>query len=340
MHEQEISFTPLISDLLHEESCVVIPDLGAFLVTEKPAKLDINNGKLIPAHQFISFNTKLNHQDGLLAIALQQQSGKAFEECARIVAEEVRKFKSKQQNILEINDVGKLVKAKDSITFFPSPHLRVLASDYGLQETLLLPLNKVNATLSEFSEQAKSTKNRTRTLITLSGAAAACIALIWGSVSLSTQYNQALVKMGWLPAPAYKPEQVFEITYTPLSASEANTELSSATRFSFYWNEASTEPNSGVYIVPESETTNEGTPSTNDKKHSFDVIVGAFANMNKATKLCSKLRENGLHKANTLPNGSGLTLVSAGGYDSENEAFDVLHQVAVNYPDAWVKANN
>ena len=55
-----------IEDLLYRNECVVIPNFGAFITSLNSAQAN-NNGMILPPSKSISFNNKLQKNDGVLA---------------------------------------------------------------------------------------------------------------------------------------------------------------------------------------------------------------------------------------------------------------------------------
>ena len=60
------SIVHYISELLYYHDCVVIPEFGGFITTHKSSILDSNALKIYPPSKQISFNKKLQSNDGLL----------------------------------------------------------------------------------------------------------------------------------------------------------------------------------------------------------------------------------------------------------------------------------
>lgn len=62
-----------IVELLARQTCVIIPQLGGFVVNDCAAK--VVDGKFFPPRKELVFNPKLIHNDGDLAHALMRRNG-------------------------------------------------------------------------------------------------------------------------------------------------------------------------------------------------------------------------------------------------------------------------
>ena len=61
-----------ISHLLHLNDCVILPDFGAFILKSKSAY--IKNNEFCPPSKYVSFNSMLKDNDGLLAKFISEEN--------------------------------------------------------------------------------------------------------------------------------------------------------------------------------------------------------------------------------------------------------------------------
>ena len=83
-----ISIEKYIEKLLLKHDCVIIPNLGGFVTSYEPSYFDEESGLLYPPTRTISFNSRLNINDGLLVQAYMQAYDTNFPEANRIVERE------------------------------------------------------------------------------------------------------------------------------------------------------------------------------------------------------------------------------------------------------------
>lgn len=125
-----------IAYLLAHHECVVVPGLGAFVVS--PSGKGKNNrwGILSPPENFIVFNSEIKHNDGLLANSIAKEKKCSSEEANTLIDQYVT------QVIDSLNDgkrvkipwVGSLYSKDNENLFHPERTLSCNASNYGLTD--------------------------------------------------------------------------------------------------------------------------------------------------------------------------------------------------------------
>ncbi len=126
--------TDHIAYLLTHYDCVIVPDLGGFIVRNEPAV--ILPHKILPPRKVVSFNAQLSHNDGFLASKCAQKFGMKYNQALV----ELRTFvdnlliTAKQGESIEIGTLGNLfVNMASQMEFAPRP-LSSLPDNYGLSE--------------------------------------------------------------------------------------------------------------------------------------------------------------------------------------------------------------
>lgn len=74
----------LFIQLLHSKECVVLPELGSFIVRESPANYNQQSSTLKAASKTLFFNQFLKDNDGLLFSEIQKKEGVSFENAAEL----------------------------------------------------------------------------------------------------------------------------------------------------------------------------------------------------------------------------------------------------------------
>ena len=78
-----------IEFLLTRHDCVIVPGLGAFIVTTVPAVIDRVNRRVSPPSRSVMFNQAVTLDDGLLANSYARRLDLSFEEARQIVLKDV-----------------------------------------------------------------------------------------------------------------------------------------------------------------------------------------------------------------------------------------------------------
>lgn len=74
-----------IEYLLQQHDCVILPGIGALIATRVAARYDETNGKFLPPHRQICFNSAVTNDDGLLVNSISRRSGLEFEEARSVM---------------------------------------------------------------------------------------------------------------------------------------------------------------------------------------------------------------------------------------------------------------
>ena len=137
-----ILFDEILSELLMQNSCVVIPSLGGFVANTVSAAVDVQKGSIVPPRKAISFNRNLSNNDGLFVSKFAQKTSTSYNEADRAVANEVIQIKAKLnvgervhfENVgfIYLNDAGKIAFEQDR--FF-----NLLLASYGMGSLQFIP---------------------------------------------------------------------------------------------------------------------------------------------------------------------------------------------------------
>ena len=108
--------------LLHHD-CVIVPGLGAFIVTETPARLDVEKGVIVPPCRSIMFNQAVTTEDGLLTNSIVRKNGLSFEEARQVLFREVNYIKNElaANGRYSFGKIGTMmIGEENTLLFFPS----------------------------------------------------------------------------------------------------------------------------------------------------------------------------------------------------------------------------
>ena len=126
--------------LLQEHETVIVPGLGAFISSYKPAQLNEETEEITPPTKEIAFNRKIRNNDGLLVGIIASKEGITH-------GKALEKIENERENILYTLDKGETVTLENvgtlvhgsggDIQFEPAPGDDLLLDAFGLETTSL-----------------------------------------------------------------------------------------------------------------------------------------------------------------------------------------------------------
>lgn len=126
----------ILCPLLLRNDCVVIPALGGFVANYVSAKVDVNNGIILPPSKALSFNKNLVNNDGLIANYLAKNQSISYDEANSFIAKEVQQIKANlaQGKRVHFQNVGFLyLNNAGKVAFEQERFFNLLLSSYGLK---------------------------------------------------------------------------------------------------------------------------------------------------------------------------------------------------------------
>ena len=122
-----------LEDLLFRNECVTIPNFGSFISSLNSAKVN-SDGMFMPPSKSISFNNKIQKNDGVLANYISETNGISFDEAMDIIKLNVSNFKNDILNKKEIvfNKIGVISIKNNVLEFESSKSVNYLKEAYGL----------------------------------------------------------------------------------------------------------------------------------------------------------------------------------------------------------------
>ena len=82
-----------ISHLLHSNDCVILPNFGAFVLKSKSAYIEEN--EFFPPSKYVSFNSMLKDNDGLLAKFISEERKISYKKSLKLISDEVKVLNKK-----------------------------------------------------------------------------------------------------------------------------------------------------------------------------------------------------------------------------------------------------
>ncbi len=123
-----------IEELLHDHDCVIVPDLGGFITSKKPAYFNQFTSVFFPATKSILFNKHLVFNDGLLSAKIAEKQALSMADAQQVLLE----FKDdcflrlNEEGRVEIERVGVLFFDKEKNIQFQQASTNFLKESYGL----------------------------------------------------------------------------------------------------------------------------------------------------------------------------------------------------------------
>jgi hypothetical protein len=134
-----------LKELLYTYDCVTIPGLGGFIMHPQPARIDREKNRIYPPSRYPSFNSLLNHDDGLLISAIARAEKISYRDSGSFVNDFVRNCKrrlSLGEKVL-LGGIGELSSNPEgSIRFRHLNHLNFLSGSFGMEPLNIYPVTR------------------------------------------------------------------------------------------------------------------------------------------------------------------------------------------------------
>ena len=145
-----------LEDLLFRNECVTIPNFGSFISSLNSAKVN-SDGMFMPPSKSISFNNKIQKNDGVLANYIAEVNDISFDEAMDTIKLNVSNFKDNILNKKEIvfNKIGIISVNNSVLEFESSKGVNYLKDAYGLSNvSSSLIKRKKKSNFSSFTKYA------------------------------------------------------------------------------------------------------------------------------------------------------------------------------------------
>lgn len=342
--------------LLRANECVIVPELGGFVVNVRPASLNRATHRMEPPRGEVGFNARLFHNDGLFAQHLRLQEGLSYDKAMVQIRSEVawiqRQLESGRKVVFE--QVGALQKGSDGqLVFHPFGEVNFLPAAFGLEALYLTPVahrvveEAPVVAINEVAERRRAWRNL--------AAAAFIPALVAGSwflqqgIEKGSQLsilpsNPAAVTANY--APRYEEEGLWfpepDTTNFVQVLAEQYPDKDVVT-YSFH---EDVEAPDGVRIrlkaekkesLPAAPSAVVKTGESASKLGLYYIVGGAFKEVANADAFVAELRSRG-HEALVFEQKNGLHYVAFGSYATRGAAVEALEVIRnKENRSAWLK---
>ncbi len=328
----QMKIAALIFELLQTHDCVIMPGLGGFLAQNKSASLQDNN-LLLPPARILSFNARLNGNDGLLVHSLANNSGIAFAEAQQQVEKFVQTAIAllQQNEAVHFDKVGSLnFDTEGNLQFVQHQEQELFAAFFGLKSITALPVEREKIETPIITVEPKKVgkvvsfkkarqRKRFNTFVKYAAAAVVVLALtISGIIGFLDNSNTNVEHTASLvPAMDSSHDDLNQD-----SGSVASAEVTEMLPTIQEPAETIAAPVDEVAANNEVDEANE----TQELKHGYYVIVGAFSKQENAHALYTQLQHE-LGSATPVIKFDRNGLTAVGFYSAEN-ATDAAHVLA------------
>ncbi len=130
-----IEFYSFLEHLLYEHECVIIPQLGGFVVNAKDFTFNEQEGKIYPKKKYVAFNEKLKTDDRLLSTEWAKKRAISLKEASLEIAELSKRLKSELTSFgtVQLGILGTFtLNQENRISFSPNPDFNADLSVFGL----------------------------------------------------------------------------------------------------------------------------------------------------------------------------------------------------------------
>lgn len=303
-----------ISNLLFDHDCVIVPGLGGFITNYKPAYINPVHHTFYPPSKQVTFNVRLNTNDGILAHSMAKNLGIDYNQAMGMIEKEVHSMKislMKGQRIV-LDQIGVLYNNKENnIVFEPSNEVNFLGESFGLPRF----------TASTISRHSSNGVMLNKPVIRKTMRWAAILVPI-ATVALWSALNTGTINQIY--------SNYASIIPTAFESTEPFTHTSKSTKRLDLLPVAKSVKETGEVIVTE-----KAAASVDQEK--FFIIAGAFMVPENAMKLVEQLKDDGYKASMIGENGRKLHLVSIQGFSSKEAADSRLTELQrKGFPSAWI----
>ncbi|MBM3186532.1 MAG: SPOR domain-containing protein [Bacteroidetes bacterium] len=313
-----LSIEEILSELLLNHSCVIIPKFGGFVAKQTSAKIDLEHNLVIPPSKHLLFNKHLIANDGLLVNELATKNKLSFQDSESRVSTFVDEINNqlKASKHYELPKIGVFhFDTEGNITFVQDRYFNFLLNAYGLNSVQFISKQQVEKTEVEIEKETPVIPIAEGKRKLWKYAAAACLLpLAFYSIWIPTRAN--VLESGLISHKDFNPfykQETGSYEKKPLAFSKeilsksfeekitlepdsyfADFQLDSNHKLKVRMNEKmelvqnETENNNPI----NSETAIEVQNSNDSKK--FQYVLGSFANPTNASNFYNKLKNAGL----------------------------------------------
>lgn len=124
-----------IEYLLQRHECVILPGIGAFIVSNDAARIDMATGEIIPPTRSICFNSAVCNDDGLLVNSMARRERISFAKARQDMQRQIENMRRVLESDAEVT-IGKVgilrLDNEGNISFMPRLDARAMSARMGM----------------------------------------------------------------------------------------------------------------------------------------------------------------------------------------------------------------
>ncbi len=304
-----------IEELLYTNDCVIIPNIGGFIVHYNTANIDLVEQQISPPYQQVSFNPKLVTNDGVIANYMVQKEKISYKEAAQKVEKWSLQIEQDlfYKKIVHFAKIGKLYFNTDSKLEFVPEQTNFLLDTYAMPAVACYPVlrnkqylktaatasatitNKQKITTQSTAIATKATASKTAAFTVLRSKKAK-IAVVAIALLLLVPF---VVKNWWSTSTTDNPVLAQSPKTNSTSETSSASILSIGAKPQIATKPIVSEPIidkvDSVATITETEQTEEDLITAQvvtENTKTFLVILGAFGKESNAKRLAQKLEKD------------------------------------------------
>ncbi|MGB1043289.1 MAG: SPOR domain-containing protein [Tenacibaculum sp.] len=290
-----------INDLLYRYDCVIVPNFGGFVTNKIGAKVNNFTHTFYPPKKQVTFNSYLQHNDGLLANYIASNKSISFEEATAFIATEVAVWKQELVTTpVKVALVGSLsLNEAKQVIFEPNTSNNFLTASFGLSTVKSDAIKRLNKEVKVLPIVTEEKENNAPIFLKRAIAAA------------------FIVGIGYMSWNSIQNNQQKELQAN--QAAEVQKKIQSAT------------------FVIDNPLPTINLNTSKESTGNFHIIAGAFQEVENAENKLAALKELGYDARIIGENDYGLTQVAYQSFSSKEAARKalIILQEQVN-EDAWL----
>ena len=312
-----MQFDKLISKLLYENECVIIPGFGGFIANYRASRLGTDDGMIYPPSVELAFNPGLRNNDGLVANYISTAEKISYTEALVEIEQEVNKWNYilASGEAVFLKEIGELVlDDDDKIIFSPYYDVNYLPDSFGFKPLFINLVNRKKTVIHEqhFLQNTarKKSKSRQRNILVYSFTAyLPVLLLLWMYLFIKEPFKEQNLGS-------------FDLFTTP-AVSKIKAAKPGVLK------EIKNEGLKQIYI-------NDANSRSKGLQPMYYIVAGSFDSYQNALSL-KKLLTSKKFKSEILDTGDGKYRVTYEMFEFGEEAVNYLHQIRKKEnPAAWV----
>jgi nucleoid DNA-binding protein len=318
-----------LKELLYDFDCVTIPGFGGFIMQSQPARINRIKNRITPPSRLPSFNSLLNHDDGLLISRMARAEQLSYRDAGYRVSEFAENCKSKLSSgeSIALNGVGELTPGiAGGILFKPLNQPGFSNVAFGMEPLSLYPLTKpqehIRVIQKPVDRKAEQFRNKKPASVkwTLAFSIPVIIFLLYGIIAPSS-FQNAYINYSGIVTDFLKIKHPSPPTANYLSEVATVQEIIAEPAI-----DMNIEALTQAELIPEGKAAIEAIAEASPAVKYY-IIGGCFENESNAGKFLSELIARGFAAEQAGANKRGQVRISYKSFSDKASALSYLDMI-------------